>query len=190
MMLNNYSLMNLPFLYLNVRSQLNLRRSDTVNKQIINEIKSKDKIIEQLLHSLSNSFSNSELESKNNIIRKLIDQNNIDRNKHTIQHRHENNELVNIVNNQPDKNKCCSADDSLKNIKEHVEKIKKNGSPYKSKPNDDIKVKPTPKKKTRVEILGDSMLNGVQEKGMNKDSNINIKIQKYPGAISTDIKPY
>ena len=36
--------------------------------------------------------------------------------------------------------------------------------------------------KIRVEILGDSMVNGIQEKGMNKDSNMIIKMRKYPGA--------
>ena len=43
------------------------------------------------------------------------------------------------------------------------------------------------------EILDDSMLNGIQEKGLNKNADMNIKIQKYPGASSTDtldhIKP-
>ena len=48
------------------------------NKQIDhlqNELKTKDKIIDQLLKSLS-SLTNSELESKNNIIHKLLDQTN------------------------------------------------------------------------------------------------------------------
>ena len=31
------------------------------------------------------------------------------------------------------------------------------------------------------------MVNGIQEKGMNKDSNMIIKIRKYPGVSSTDI---
>ena len=35
------------------------------------------------------------------------------------------------------------------------------------------------------------MLNGIQEKGLNKNADINIKMQKYPGASSTDIfEPY
>ena len=38
-----------------------------------------------------------------------------------------------------------------------------------------------------VEILGDSILNGVQEKGLNKNADTNIKIRKHPGASSTDI---
>ena len=39
----------------------------------------------------------------------------------------------------------------------------------------------------RVEILDDFMLDGIQEKGLNKNGDINIKIRKYPGASSTDI---
>ena len=31
------------------------------------------------------------------------------------------------------------------------------------------------------------MLNGIQEKGLNKNVDINIKIRKYPDASSTDI---
>ena len=31
------------------------------------------------------------------------------------------------------------------------------------------------------------MLNGMHERGMNKDKNIKVKIRKYPGASSTDI---
>ena len=52
------------------------------NKQIDhlqNEIKSKDKIIDQLIISLTN-LTNSELESKNRIIHKLIDTNNNEEN--------------------------------------------------------------------------------------------------------------
>ena len=38
-----------------------------------------------------------------------------------------------------------------------------------------------------MEILGDSMLNDVQEKGLNENTDINIKIRKYPDPSSTDI---
>ena len=50
-----------------------------------------------------------------------------------------------------------------------------------------MKPKTNKRKKIRVEILGDSMLNGVQEKGLNKNADINIKIRKYLGASSNDI---
>ena len=42
-------------------------------------------------------------------------------------------------------------------------------------------------KKSHIEIIGDSMLNGIHERGMNKDENIKVKIRKYPGASSIDI---
>ena len=50
-----------------------------------------------------------------------------------------------------------------------------------------MKPKTNKRKKIHVEILGDSMLNGVQEKGLNKNADINIKIRKYPGASTTKI---
>ena len=40
----------------------------------------------------------------------------------------------------------------------------------------DVKPKTNKRKKIRVEILGDSMLHGIQEKGLNKNTNIIIKI--------------
>ena len=35
--------------------------------------------------------------------------------------------------------------------------------------------------------MGDSILNGVQGKELNKNADINIKIRKYPGASSSNI---
>ena len=35
--------------------------------------------------------------------------------------------------------------------------------------------------------IRDSMLNGIYDRGMNKDENIKVKIRKYPGASSIDI---
>ena len=49
-----------------------------------------------------------------------------------------------------------------------------------------MKLKTNKRKTLRVE-LGDSMLNGVQQKGFNKNADINIKIRKNPGASSIDI---
>ena len=42
-------------------------------------------------------------------------------------------------------------------------------------------------KKPHIDIIGDSMLNGIHERGMNKYENIKVKIRKYPGAFSIDI---
>ena len=73
-----------------------------------------------------------------------------------------------------------------KKTKEHAERNKANNSPNNTESRD-VKPKTNKRKKIRVEILSDSMLNGVQEKGLNKNADINIKIRKYPGASSTNI---
>ena len=76
--------------------------------------------------------------------------------------------------------------DKTKKIKEHAERNKANNLPN-STESRDVKLKTNKRKKVRVEILCDSMLNGIQEKGLNKNADINIKIRKYPGASSNDI---
>ena len=76
--------------------------------------------------------------------------------------------------------------DSTRKIKEHAERNKTNNSPNKTESRD-VKLKTNKRKKIRVAILGDSILNGIQEKGLDKNADINIKIQKYFGASSTDI---
>ena len=76
--------------------------------------------------------------------------------------------------------------DSTKKIKEHAERNKANKSPNNTESRD-VKLKTNKRKKIRVEILGDSMLNGIQERGLNKNADISIRIRKYPGASSTDI---
>ena len=65
---------------------------------------------------------------------------------------------------------------------------KANNSPNKIE-SKDAKLKTTKRKKICVEILRDSMLNDIQEKGLNKNADTNIKIWKYPGASSDHIKP-
>ena len=127
------------------------------NKQIDhlqNELKLKEKIIDQLLKSLRN-LTNSELESKNNIIHKLFDQTNDEEKKKSIRRQNDINTKSDIADNKSDE--------------KHSSKKTNKG------------------KKIRVEILGDSMLNDVQEKELNKNTDINIKIRKYPGASSTDM---
>ena len=76
--------------------------------------------------------------------------------------------------------------DSTKKIKEHAERNEANNLPNNIESRD-VKPKINKRKNTDVEILVDSMLNGIQEKGLNKNADINIKIRKYPGASSTDI---
>ena len=50
-----------------------------------------------------------------------------------------------------------------------------------------MKPKTSKRKKICVKILRDSMLNGVQEKELNKNADLNTKIRKYPGASLRDI---
>ena len=155
------------------------------NKQIDhlqNELKTKDKIIDQLLKSLS-SLTNSELESKNNIIHKLLDQTNDEYRKKSIQRQNDINTKSDIADNKSDEKDSFN---STKKIKEHAERNKANNLPN-STESRDVKLKTNKRKKVRVEILCDCMLNGIQEKGLNKNADINIKIRKYPGASSTDI---
>ena len=67
--------------------------------------------------------------------------------------------------------------DSTKKIKEHAERNEANNLPNNIESRD-VKPKINKRKKTDVEILVDSMLNGIQEKGLNKNADINIKIRK------------
>ena len=67
--------------------------------------------------------------------------------------------------------------DSTQKIKEHCERNKANNLPNNTEFRD-VKLKTNKRNKTRVEILGDSMLNGIQEKRLNKNADINIKIRK------------
>ena len=75
---------------------------------------------------------------------------------------------------------------STKKIKEYTERNKANNSPNNTESRD-VKPKTNKRKEIRLELLDDSMLNGVQGKGINKNADINIKIPKYPGASLTDI---
>ena len=47
--------------------------------------------------------------------------------------------------------------------------------------------KAKPEKNSHTQIIGDSMLNGIHEKGKNKDEKNKVKIRKYPGASSSGI---
>ena len=90
------------------------------NKQIDhlqNELKTKDKIIDQLLKSLS-SLTNSELESKNNIIHKLLDQTNDEYRKKSIQRQNDINTKSDIADNKSDEKDSFN---STKKIKGHTE---------------------------------------------------------------------
>ena len=103
--------------------------------------------------------------------------------KKPIQRQNKINTKSDIADNKSDEKDSFN---STKKIKEHAERNKANNLPN-STESMDAKQKTNKRKKIRVEILGDSMLNGVQEKGLNKNADINIKIRKYHGAPSTEI---
>ena len=111
-------------------------------------MKTKDKIIDQLLKSLS-SLTNSELESKNNIIHKLLDQTNDEEKKKSIQRQNDINTKSDIADNKSDEKDSFN---STKKIKEHAERNKTNNLR-----NMTLKPKTNKRKKIHVEILGDSM---------------------------------
>ena len=98
------------------------------NKQIDhlqNELKLKEKIIDQLLKSLRN-LTNSELESKNNIIHKLFDQTNDEEKKKSIRRQNDINTKSDIADNKSDEKDSV---DGTKKIKERSERNKANNSP-------------------------------------------------------------
>ena len=98
------------------------------NKQIDhlqNELKLKEKIIDKLLKSLRN-LTNSELESKNNIIHKLFDQTNDEEKKKSIRRQNDINTKSDIADNKSDEKDSV---DGTKKIKERSERNKANNSP-------------------------------------------------------------
>ena len=102
------------------------------NKQIDhlqNELKTKDKIIDQLLKSLI-SLTNSELESKNNI-HKLLDQTNDEEKEKWIPHQNDINTKSDIADNKSDEKDSFN---STKQIKEHAERNKANNLPNSTEP--------------------------------------------------------
>ena len=144
------------------------------NKQIHhlkNELKTKDKVIDQLLNSLS-SLTNSALESKNNIIHKLLDRTNDEDKKKSIQRQNDINTKSDIAENKSDEKDSFN---SAKKIKEHAERNKANNSPNNTEYSD-VKPKTNKRKKIRLEILVDSVLNVVQKKGL-------ISMSKYASTL-------
>ena len=90
-----------------------------------NELKTKDKIIDQLLKSLT-SLTNSELESKNNIIRKLLDQTNDEEKKKSIQRQNGINiNTSDIADNKSDEKRKAprKLTNTLKETKQTIHRI-------------------------------------------------------------------
>ena len=98
------------------------------NKQIDhlqNELKTKEKIIDQLLKPLR-GLTNSELESKINIIHKLRDQTYDEKKKKWIPRQNDTNTKSDIADNKSDEKDSFN---STKKIKEHAERNKANNLP-------------------------------------------------------------
>ena len=98
------------------------------NKQIDhlqNELKIKEKIIDQLLKPLR-GLTNSELESKINIIHKLLDQTYDEKKKKWIPRQNDTNTKSDIADNKSDEKDSFN---STKKIKEHAERNKANNLP-------------------------------------------------------------
>ena len=94
--------------------------------------------------------------------------------------------------NDSDKNNSMNAiKEQVATIKENSRSVKSNNQRSEKSKNKVNKAKP--EKKSHIKIIGNSMLNDIHERGMNKDENIKVKIRKYPGASSIDtldhIKP-
>ena len=157
--------------------------------QLQDELKSKGYIINKLLTTIGDLIS-SELKSKDNIIYKLINQNNCEENT--------NRTSINQSSTKITSDNTQSINDSDKNnsvnaIKEQAATIKENSTSsvksnnQRSEKSKTQVSKAKPEKKSHIEIIRDSMLNGIHERGMNKDENIKVKIRIYPGASSIDI---
>ena len=71
----------------------------------------------------------------------------------------------------------CERKPKQKKEKKHAEKNKANNSPNKIE-SKDVKLKIITGKKIRVEILGDSMLNDIREKRLNKNPEIVISVRE------------
>ena len=152
------------------------------------ELKSKDHIINKLLTTIGD-LTSTELKSKDNIIHKLINHSNCEENTSRISMNQSSTKITSDNTqdiNDSDKNNTADT------IKEQVATIKKNSRSVESDNQRSEKSKnqlskTKPGKKSHTEFIGASMLNGIHEKGMNKDENIKVKIRKYPGASSIDI---
>ena len=189
---NIIELFNTELVNFNAQCEDLVKKSCTDYKKIISKLqdklKSKGHIINKLLTTIGD-LTSSELKSKDIIIHKLINQNNWEENT--------NRNSINQVSTKITSDNTQSINHSDKNnsinaTKGQVATIKENSMSVKSnnqrseKPKTQVS-KAKPEKKSHIEIIGDSMLNGIHERGMNKNQNIKVKIRKYPGASSIDI---
>ena len=156
--------------------------------QLQDELKSKDHIINKLLTTIGD-LTSTELKSKDNIINKLINQNNCEENTNRISMNQSSTKITSEntqdINDSDKNNTVDTRKEQVPTIKKNSRSVESNNQRSEKSKNQLSKTKP--EKKSHIEIIGDSMLNGVHERGMNKDENIKVKIRKYPGASSIDI---
>ena len=134
-------------------------------------------------------LTSTELKSKDNIIHKLINKSNCEENTNRISM---NQSSTKITSNNTQDINFSDKNNDVNAIKEQVATIKENSRSVESNNQRSKKLKnqlskAKPEKKSHIEIIGDSLLNGIHERGMNEDENIKVKIRKYPGASSVDI---
>ena len=133
--------------------------------QLQDELKSKDHIMNKLLTTIGD-LTSSELKSKD-IIQKLINQSNCEVNINRISMNQSSTKI--ISDNTQDINDS-EKNNSVNAIKEQVATIKENSRSVESnnqrseKSKNQVR-KTTPEKKSHIEIIRDSMLNGIHDRG-------------------------
>ena len=136
-----------------------------ISDQLQDELKSKDHIINKLLTTIRD-LTSTELKSKDNIIHKLINQSNCEENTNRISMNQSSTKITSGNTqdiNDSDKN------NSVNTIKEQVATIKENSrsvesNNQRSEKSKDQPSKAKPEKKSHIEIIRDSMLNGIHER--------------------------
>lgn len=145
------------FKFLNSRCEDLIVKSDpTLNsriKHLQEELILKDEIINQTLALLSN-ITNTKLQSKNDIATKLIDDS-------IVSNRNSRKSDINILEHDKKNNNNKKKNEWTNNaIKDHVKNAKID---YEIKSNFENIYK-MQLKKTRIEVVGDSMVNGIKER--------------------------
>ena len=134
-------------------------------------------------------LTSTELKSKDNIIHKLINKSNCEENTNRISMNQSSTKITSDNTqdiNVSDKNNGENAiKEQVATIKENSRSVESNNQRREKATNQLSKAKP--EKKSHIEIIGDSLLKGIHERGMNEDENIKVKIRKHPGASSVNI---
>ena len=92
------------------------------------------------------------------------------------------------INDSDKNNTVDTIKEQVATIKENSRSVESNNQRSEKSKNQVSKTKPEKSLILKSDSMkGDSMLNGIHERGMNKDENIKVKIRKYPGASSINI---